>query len=92
MHYVYVIYSKSLDIFYIGESSSPDERLIQHNTGLYQGSFTKRISDWELKVIIPFKSITNARKAEIFIKKMKSKKFVEKLVGDYTWLIERFDI
>jgi putative endonuclease len=49
MHFVYIIYSKKIGKYYVGETSDIEQRLIQHNTGFYKGSFTKQSIDWELR-------------------------------------------
>ncbi|MGG7035029.1 MAG: GIY-YIG nuclease family protein [Flavobacterium sp.] len=48
MHYLYIIYSKTADKFYIGETQNLEERLQKHNEHLYNNSFTKIASDWKL--------------------------------------------
>jgi putative endonuclease len=46
MHFHYIIYSKSIDTFYIGETHDIDERLINHNNHIYSKGFTKAANDW----------------------------------------------
>jgi hypothetical protein len=48
--------------------------------------------DWELKLVIEFQNINQARKAEIFIKSMKSKKLIEALIIEHQWLFEKFNV
>jgi len=81
MHFVcYIIYSKSLNCFYVGYTSDIEERLKLHNTGHFGGrSFTRKASDWELFLIIPCETITQALFIESKIKKMKSRKYIENL-------------
>jgi len=76
----YIIYSKSLNCFYVGYTSDIEERLKLHNTGHFGGrSFTRKASDWELFLIIPCETITQALFIESKIKKMKSRKYIENL-------------
>jgi putative endonuclease len=91
MHYLYILYSKSLDKYYVGETSDITLRLNQHFSGFYKGSYTSQTNDWEKKLVIEFSNINQARKAEIFIKKMKSRKFIERLIEDSIWLKEKFN-
>lgn len=92
MHFVYIIYSESANQYYIGESSDPALRLNQHNIAFFKGSFTSKNNDWRILLKIPFKNAGNAKRAEFFIKKMKSRKFLEKLILSHDWLVERFDV
>jgi putative endonuclease len=66
-------------------------RLYEHHHHIFKGSFTSRASDWDLKLNLSFDNILNARKAEQFIKKMNSKKFIEKLLLDHRWFLEKFN-
>jgi len=90
MHYLYIIYSKKIDQFYIGESEDPETRLVKHNNKLHKHAFTSRADDWELKVSIAFPNIIQAKKAEVFVKKMKSRRFNEALIKENRWLVEKF--
>ncbi|MFD1616076.1 GIY-YIG nuclease family protein [Gelatiniphilus marinus] len=42
MNFVYILYSKLLDKFYVGEASNLEERIEQHNYGFYNNAFTNR--------------------------------------------------
>lgn len=46
MHYVYVLYSRKHDRYYIGESSDLKRRLSEHNSG--QSFSTKPYTPWEV--------------------------------------------
>ncbi len=89
MYYLYILYSSSINKYYIGETVNVSERLVQHNLGYFKGSYTKRASDWELKLVLNFDSIEQSRAAEAFIKRMNSSKFIERLLFDSDWLIEK---
>lgn len=80
MHTVYILYSNKLQRFYIGETADLEKRIEEHNSGFYKGAFTKVTDDWELFLEIPCENRITARKIEMHIKKMKSKKFIEDLV------------
>jgi putative endonuclease len=78
-HFVYILFSKSLSKFYVGESSLPDERIKEHNNGKYGKSFTKQVNDWEIYLLIELENRNQALKIEKKIKSMKSSKYIENL-------------
>ena len=80
MHNLYIIYSKSGDKFYIGETNDTSVRLVKHNNHNYKGSFTKIASDWE--IVLDYECLTknDALFLETFIKRMKSKKIILKII------------
>ena len=73
----YILYSRSLDKYYIGETEDFEERLRLHNSGFFKGSFTSKASDWELYFLIKCISRNQARLVESHIKQMKSRKYIE---------------
>jgi putative endonuclease len=79
MHYCYVIYSHTLDRYYIGESNNVEHRLELHNSGYYQGAYTKMATDWVVFIIIPCSNRSTALMVERFIKQKKSSKFIRQL-------------
>ncbi len=80
MHTVYIIYSDSLDKYYVGESIDAYERLIQHNLGLYQGAYTKAATDWVIKLLLECRDKQHAKKVENHIKQMKSRVYIKNLM------------
>ena len=80
MHFLYIIYSKKVNKYYIGETSNPENRLKQHNEHYFKANFTKAASDWE--IVLSFQC--NTREDDVFlerfIKKMKSRRFIEKVI------------
>ena len=72
----YIIYSKSIDAYYIGSCLDMEERLQQHNSKYFVNSFTAKTSDWSLVVIIEELSQEQARKIELHVKKMKSRVYI----------------
>lgn len=80
MHYLYIIYSNSTGKYYVGETHNIEERLQKHNLHTYKNSFTKISNDWEISLSFECNSKDDAVYLEGFIKKMKSKKFIEKIV------------
>jgi len=80
MHYVYIIFSKTAQKFYIGETVDISERLDKHNTGAYANAFTSEASDWQIQIVIECQNRTIALKIEKYIKNMKSKVYINNLI------------
>jgi putative endonuclease len=78
-HCVYIIFSKSLDKFYVGETSDLTKRLEEHKAGFYVNSFTSKTNDWILFFKIDCQNISQAFKIERHIKDMKSTKYIHNL-------------
>ncbi len=79
MYFVYILYSESLDTYYIGETEDIEARIGQHNSGYYIRSFTSQVEDWELFLKNECKDRGHSRKIETHIKRMKNKKYVQDL-------------
>jgi len=77
-YYVYIIYSQSLDKYYVGYTHDPEERLGKHNAGATTS--TRRGVPWKLMYIEEYENKTDAIKRENQIKRMKSRKFIENLI------------
>jgi len=80
MYKVYILYSVLRDHYYVGFTADElSERLRRHNNK-HKG-FTGSKSDWELKYfeVYPTKAEASLREREI--KKWKSRKMIEKLIG-----------
>ena len=79
MFYIYIIYSSSADLFYVGYSNNPVRRLNEHNTQSFN-TFTSKYRPWELKAFFQCsKTESEAIKMERFIKGQKSRKLLQKL-------------
>lgn len=76
MSTVYIIYSKSIDRFYIGSCLNFSERLKQHNSQHFESAYTRVASDWELYYRIVNLNQTQAIQIEKHIKRMKSRKYI----------------
>jgi len=74
-HFVYIIYSKSADIFYRGYTTNPQKRLIQHN--LNESKYTANKGPWRLVFLQSFLS-----KKEALIRERKLKKYSKAQVRD----------
>jgi len=94
MPYVYILYSKSLDKFYIGVcKNSLESRIAHHNTRKYgTHKFTARAGDWSLFLKLLCDDFAHAVRMERKIKTMKSRKYIKNL-KKYPELREKlFDI
>ena len=79
MHFVYILYSKKLNRFYIGETFDVILRLERHNSDYYENKYTSKGQPWEVFLKIECKDKSQAKNIEKHIKKMKSKKYIENL-------------
>jgi putative endonuclease len=78
----YILFSKKINKYYIGITTElPELRLMKHNESSYGKHFTSISNDWILVQSIAFESLNLARKAELYIKRMKSRVFIEKLIN-----------
>lgn len=78
MFYIYIIYSKTIDKYYVGSCQNIQERLNDHLNS--RSKYTKIAKDWELKYFETFLSRSEAYQREMQIKKMKSRKYIESLI------------
>jgi len=79
-YYTYVIYSKSLDVIYIGQTSNLDKRLNDHNKGY--SKYTSRAADWVLVHFEEFASRGEAMKRERQLKSYRGREFVRTLIQE----------
>ena len=86
MHFCYIIHSKNLDKFYVGETSDFEQRIKFHNSGFSE--FTSKANDWQIYLLISCKNREIARKLEKHIKSMKSKNYIRNLTK-YPEIIEK---
>ena len=80
--FVYIIFSASHNIYYIGQTNDLDDRMIRHNSN--RSKFTKGKAPWELISLIKLTSRSEALKLERKLKNMKNPKkaidYLNKLV------------
>ena len=81
MCFTYIIYSPSLDTYYIGACQQDLlERLNNHNIAKYGSNhFTARASDWEIFFSFQTNSYDHAIRIERKLKSMKSRIYLENL-------------
>jgi putative endonuclease len=77
--YCYILHSQKLDQYYIGHTEDVDNRLFRHNNS--GSKATKKANDWTLVYKQEYSSRSEAMKAEMAIKKKKSRKYIEKLIS-----------
>ena len=73
------MYSSRLDKYYVGSTTDMGRRLEEHNRG--KEKFTSTGMPWKLVYKELFEELKQARQRELYIKKMKSRKYIETLVG-----------
>ena len=78
-YFVYILYSKTKDRFYIGSCSDVKERLRRHNAGATAS--TKNGRPWDIVYQEIFEDKSKAIRRENYIKKMKSREFIKKLIS-----------
>ena len=76
---VYILYSKTINKYYIGSCVNLEERLEDHKNKKYTDSYTSFVDDWILFYVINDLEYTQARNIENHIKKMKSRIYIENL-------------
>ena len=74
MHFVYILYNPSINLFYIGESATPSERL-QHDRAGHQ-RYTRRAADWIQVFQMEVPSRRDALEIERRIKRSRSRKSI----------------
>jgi len=83
MFYIYILYSKRSDKYYIGFTSDVIRRLEEHNNPLKNTKYTAKHLPWEIKVFFECSdSRGNCLLIERFIKNQKSRNFLEKLISE----------
>ncbi len=84
MFYIYILYSKQYDKYYIGHSDNYLQRLIQHNTQEHFNTYTSKFRPWTLAVVFECgQSRKEALRLERFIKSQKSRKLIEQLTDPF---------
>jgi len=79
-YYVYILYSKVFDKYYIGQTNNVEARLFRHNNSKFK-SFTSKYRPWKVVAeIFIGNDRGNAIVIERYIKKQKSREFIEKII------------
>ena len=91
MYFVYILYSESFDIYYVGQTSDLEKRLFRHNQG-DQNSYTSKYRPWQLYWSIEVDSRSSAMRVEKYLKK-KARRFFLRLRIDKSlenYIIEKY--
>jgi putative endonuclease len=81
MYYLYILYSKSSDIYYIGHTDNYQRRFLEHNE-LSESSYTSKHRPWQIKAVFECgDERKTAMNIERFIKKQKSRSLIEKIIA-----------
>ena len=76
---VYILFSARLSKFYTGSCDHLIYRIQQHLSKEFLKSFTSKVTDWELFLLIDDLEYGQARSIENHIKEMKSKTYIQNL-------------
>ncbi|MEH3112009.1 GIY-YIG nuclease family protein [Pedobacter terrae] len=79
-YYLYVLYSKVSDLYYVGYTSDYIRRLEEHNS-LSVGTYTSKHRPWHLEAVFSCGTVeADAIRFERFIKRQKSRRLIERIV------------
>ncbi|NMB57071.1 GIY-YIG nuclease family protein [Candidatus Beckwithbacteria bacterium] len=76
--FVYILFDKNKDSYYIGQTNNLNRRISQHQKK--QAKFTKR-GNWELVYQEEHNSRSAAVKREKYLKSLKSKKYIAQVLA-----------
>lgn len=79
MAFTYILYSSKLAKYDIGACTDLERRLYEHNIG--HSKFTSLGTPWVIVYKEEFQQLAEAKKRELQIKKMKSRKYIEDLIA-----------
>ena len=79
MYTLYILYSRSIDRYYVGYTDSMVRRLAEHNRK--KGKFTDKGIPWEIVYQEVYESKKEAMNREKVIKRMKSRSFIINLIN-----------
>ncbi len=75
-YWVYIIYSKSIDKYYVGQTEDTVKRLGEHQLKKNLGA-----TDWVIKYVEEFETRSQAVKRESEIKRKKRRSYIEWLIS-----------
>ena len=78
MYYVYILYSKEKDRYYIGQTENVEKRLNEHRVRKNLGA-----TDWEVKYTESFETRSDAVLRETEIKLKKRRSYLEMLINNH---------
>ena len=77
--FVYILFSSISNKYYVGSSADVEKRLQRHNAGATKS--TKSGRPWKIMHIEEFSNKSDALKRENYIKRMKSRVYIESLIN-----------
>lgn len=81
MWYLYVLYNKEINRYYVGCSNNINRRLGEHNQNIRKKRYTeKQQGKWALVYKEVYETLKESRRRESQIKKQKSRKYIENLI------------
>jgi len=83
-YFIYILFSKALNKYYVGSTSNIDERLKKHLSN-HKG-YTSMAKDWEIVYTESFDDRTSALVREKQIKRWKSRKMIQHLIKEKEFL------
>ena len=81
MAHVYILYSQTIDTYYVGSTINLEDRLLRHNAG--RSKYTKRGIPWTLVYAKEYATKAEACREEYRIKAEKSRKYIEQLIQEH---------
>jgi putative endonuclease len=82
MYFTYILYSPNNKRYYVGHCEDMVARLQRHNSKMVPS--TKNYVPWELVYAETFATRSEANQRELYIKKQKSRKYIEQLISGGT--------
>ncbi|MFD2561031.1 GIY-YIG nuclease family protein [Aquimarina rubra] len=79
MFIVYILFSESLNKYYIGHTANLEDRLKRHNQG--RSKSTKPGMPWKIMYTEEYQTKSEAYQREMEIKTQKSKIYIERLIN-----------
>ncbi|MCL5969958.1 MAG: GIY-YIG nuclease family protein [Patescibacteria group bacterium] len=79
MYYIYILQSQKDNSYYIGSTTNIDNRIEKHNKGYSR--YTKNKGPFNLVYKEGYNTLSEARKREYYLKSLKSRKAIEKLIN-----------
>lgn len=76
---VYILYSESLDKYYVGHTGEKIEIRLRKHLSDHSG-FTAKVKDWKIVFAENFSSKAEAYQREMNIKKRKSRRYIESII------------
>lgn len=80
MAFVYILKSLKTNRYYIGSTFDLDERLKRHQNGLVFS--TRNSRPWKKIFSQEYSTITQAKRIELRLKKLKRRDYIEKIIKD----------